>query len=231
MSEFTDDLMKRLNFVSKASNQYMHQNKQRLSGQQRVLSILNLEDNLSQSYLQEVLDLRPSSLAELLKKLEDKGDIERTEDPSDKRIKRIILTEQGRKNAEEYASFKAEDATEKFFSGLSEDEQQQLKDNLEKVAAGWDDDFKQQTDSFVDPMDRFEAMQKVRNEMMDKYGDNWDSMSPDDMKSMRKEMKSKMEELGVQGMGHHMHGMHGMHGMRGCGPRMGRANFRFGGMY
>lgn len=242
MSEFTDNLMKQLHFVSKASNQYMHQNNQRLTGQQRVLSILNLEDNLSQSYLQEVLDLRPSSLAELLKKLEDKGEITRSEDPTDKRIKRIKLTDQGRKTAEANSASKVQDATERFFSGLSDDEQQQLKDNLDKVADGWDDEFKKQADSFVDPMDRFASMQKVREEMIKKYGDDFENMTEDDARAFRKEMRSKMQDMGMmmRGKGHGMghgpmgHGsMRGGHGMHGCdGPRMGRrADFRFDGRW
>ena len=97
MSTMTDHLMKQLRFISEASNAFMSQNNQRLSGQQRVLAVLNLEDGLVQSYLAEVLDLRPSSLAELLKKMENSGDIQRKEDAADKRIKRIYLTETGRK--------------------------------------------------------------------------------------------------------------------------------------
>ncbi|MQS89570.1 MarR family winged helix-turn-helix transcriptional regulator [Companilactobacillus mishanensis] len=212
MSKFTDELMKKFHFVGKASNAFMHQNKQRLTGQQRVLAILRLEDNLSQSYLQEVLDLRPSSLAELLKKLEDNGDITRKEDESDKRIKRVILTDQGREKADENASFKAEDISADFFSGLSEEEQQVFENLLDKISNGWDDDFKKQADSFVDPMDRFASMQKMRDEMMKKYGDDFENMSPDDIKHMRHEMRHNMKEMGGHGMG--------MHGC--CGPGMGR---------
>ncbi len=98
MSTMTDHLMKQLRFISEASNAFMSQNNQRLSGQQRVLAVLNLEDGLVQGYLAEVLDLRPSSLAELLKKMENSGDIQRKEDAADKRIKRIYLTETGRKS-------------------------------------------------------------------------------------------------------------------------------------
>lgn len=232
MSEFTDNLMKRLHFVSKASNQYMHHNNQRLTGQQRVLAILNLEDNLTQSYLQEVLDLRPSSLAELLKKLENKELISRSEDSSDKRIKRITLTDAGREAAEKNSNAKVQDATEKFFSGLSDEQQHQLQDNLDKIVDGWDDDFKEHADRFVDPMDRFENMQKVRDELMQKYGDNFEDMSDEDARAFRKEMRQKMQGMGMMmpGRGHGMgHGPgHGMHGMRGCGgPGMGRRNFRF----
>lgn len=234
MSEFTDELMKQLHFVSKASNQYMHQNKQRLTGQQRVLSILNLEDDLTQSYLQEVLDLRPSSLAELLKKLEDKELITRSEDPSDKRIKRIKLTDAGRAKAVENAESKVQDATEKFFDGLSDDEQQQLKSNLDKVVDGWDDKFKEHADSFVDPMDRFEAMQQVRRDLIEKYGNDFENMSDEDAKAFRKEMRCNMREMGMMHHGGHGpmgRGMHrDMHGFGG--PKMGRrADFRFDGRW
>lgn len=68
MSEFTDDLMKQLRFISQASNAFMRDHKQKLTGQQRVLAVLAHADNLNQSYLAAILDLRPSSLAELLKK-------------------------------------------------------------------------------------------------------------------------------------------------------------------
>ncbi|WP_125711278.1 MarR family winged helix-turn-helix transcriptional regulator [Companilactobacillus zhongbaensis] len=244
MTNLTDELMKKLHFISKASNQYMHQNKQRLTGQQRVLAILNLEDNLAQSYLQEVLDLRPSSLAELLKKLEDKELIERNEDANDKRIKRITLTEAGKKEAEKNAIPTGNDATEKFFSGLTEEEQENLKANLDKIPEGWDEDFQQNADSFIDPMDRFENMQKVREEIMSKYGDNIDEMSEQDFREMRKEMRSKMQEMGMMmhgrnhgpqmGPGHRMpEGMEPNMHHRNCGgPGMHhRADFRFDGRW
>ncbi|WP_164507342.1 MarR family winged helix-turn-helix transcriptional regulator [Companilactobacillus furfuricola] len=246
MTNLTDELMKKLHFISKASNKYMHQNKQRLTGQQRVLAILNLEDNLAQSYLQEVLDLRPSSLAELLKKLEDKGLIERNEDPSDKRIKRVTLTADGKEAAEKNAAPSGKNATEKFFSGLTESEQESLKTSLDKIPEGWDEEFQQNADSFIDPMDRFENMQKVRDEIMSKYGDNMDEMSEQDFRSMRKEMREKMQEMGMMpgrhhgprmnqmgpmghGMGgHHMHGGHGNCGGPGMNHRSDfRANWRW----
>lgn len=234
MTELTDKLMKQLHFVGKAGSQYMYQHKQRLTGQQRVLAILNLEDNLSQSYLQEVLDLRPSSLAELLKKLEDKELISRKEDANDKRIKRITLTDSGRKEVKDNAVGEASITTEGFFAGLSESEQQSLHDTLEKVASGWDEDFQKQANSFVDPMDRFQAMQKVRNQMIEKYGDDFENMSEDDARAFRKEMRTQMKAMGMRMPGHgHGHGpmCHMMnHGGFGCSMGPGRhANFRFEG--
>lgn len=69
MSDFTKDLMRQLRFISSASNAFMN-TRQKLNGQQRVLAVLAKEDGLIQSQLAEILDIRPSSLAELMKKME-----------------------------------------------------------------------------------------------------------------------------------------------------------------
>jgi len=229
MSKLTDDLMKQLHFISEAGNTFMHEKKQRLTGQQRVLAILRLEDGLSQSYLGEVLDLRPSSIAELLKKLENSGDITRKEDENDKRTKLVYLTANGRKKADDNASLKDADYSESFFSGLNDDEQQQFSIYLEKIADGWDDNFKKQTDKFVDPMDRMQYMQKIHETMMEKFGDDWQDMSPEDMRhQMRKEMRKAMKNGDLPNH-HEMDMKMGfMPNMGfGCGHR-GRREFRFG---
>ncbi|WP_197914068.1 MarR family winged helix-turn-helix transcriptional regulator [Listeria sp. PSOL-1] len=194
MSHFTDELMKQLHFISEASNAYMSQKKQKLTGQQRVLAVLGLEDGLTQSYLAEVLDLRPSSLAELLKKMEEKGDIHRKEDAGDKRIKRVYLTEAGRLNAKENAALKKEDYSENFFSGLNQNEKKQFSEYLQKVADGWNEDLKQQAQRFVDPMDRMQAMQEMRESLMERFGHNWQELTPDEVKNLRKEIRKMMKE-------------------------------------
>jgi len=166
MSQTSDSLMKQLHFIMRASNCFMHQNKQRLSGQQRVLAILNLEDGLTQNYLAKVLALRPGSLAELLKKMEVKGYIKRTTDPEDKRSKHVYLTDEGHKEADKQSSVKNEDYSAEFFAGLDKDEQEQLSKYLQKIADGWDPEFKKQTQKFVDPTDRLKAMSAMRSAMM-----------------------------------------------------------------
>lgn len=235
MSELSDELLKKLNFVSRAGNHFLHQNNQRLTGQQRVLAILNLDDNLTQSYLQDILDLRPSSLAELLKKLETKGLIERTEDSNDKRVKKIALTDVGKEEVKKLTAKPSADLSEQFLAGLSEDEKVQLKDSLDKISNGWDDDFKEQTKNFIEPMDRFEKMQKVRESMLSKYGDDFDNMSPEEMKDFRKEMRQQMKDMGFSGRGPMHHGHRPMEHMHGGGPFGGpmghsRRDFRFDGM-
>lgn len=220
MSKLTDDLMKQLRFISEAGNFFMSQKKQKLTGQQRVLAILKLEDGLTQNYLAQVLDLRPSSIAELMKKMETNGDITRQEDENDKRSKHIYLTDAGRQKAEENASLKNDDYSEKFFAGLNDDERQQFSDYLQKISDGWDDEFKQNSDKFVDPTDKFKAMLNMRDQMMNMRED----MTPEDIEKMRHEMHKQMRHMPFGGPdcmpnfdGHTPHPFGG-HG-HGRGPR------------
>ncbi|MFD1417302.1 MarR family winged helix-turn-helix transcriptional regulator [Companilactobacillus keshanensis] len=199
MNELTNRLMKQLNFVSQAGNNFMHQNKQRLTGQQRVLAILRLEDGLSQSYLGDILNLRPSSIAELLKKLELSDDIIRKEDEKDKRNKLVYLTEKGQKKADDNAHQKNEDSNNDFFAGLNDEEKEQFGTYLQKISDGWSEEFKQQSSRFVDPMDRMKNMQKVHATMMEKFGDDWENMSPDEMRKVMHRAMRDSEYCGPRG--------------------------------
>lgn len=195
MSHFTDNLMRQFRFVTEASNFFMSQRKQNLTGQQRVLAALMVEDGVVQSYLAEVLDLRPSSLAELLKKMEKAQDIYREEDQQDKRLKRVFLTSQGQAKAKKNADQVKPDGSEAFFAGLSETEQQEFSSLLEKISLGWPAEFQQQADRFVDPMDRLKAMQSLKENYLNQFADNWQSMTKDELKQLKKEMRNSLKEM------------------------------------
>lgn len=190
MSQFTDQLMKQLRFISVASNAFMSQRKQRLTGQLRVLAILEKEDGLIQSQLAEILDLRPSSLAELLKKMENNGDILRKEEEQDRRLKRVFLTEQGREKIAGVTG-NGSSQSEDFFAGLTEEEKQQFGVYLEKIAAGWSEEFQEQAERFVDPMDRLKQMQDFREQFGEFDGD-WRNLSREDRRKFRDKMREEM---------------------------------------
>lgn len=206
MSNLTDDLMKQLRFISEAANFYMSQKKQKLTGQQRVLAVLKLGDGLTQNYLREILDLSPSSIAELMKKMENNGDIIRKEDEHDKRSKLIYLTDAGRQKAEDNASLKNENYSEAFLAGLNDEEKVNFSDYLKKISEGWDDDFKQNSEKFIDPTDRYQAMLNMREQMMDMR----DKMTPEDIEHMRHEMREHMRHSPFNHcMPRDYHGHHG----------------------
>ncbi|WP_129045329.1 MarR family winged helix-turn-helix transcriptional regulator [Companilactobacillus metriopterae] len=187
MSELTDKIIKQLEFIGIASHSYMYMNRPPMTGQNRVLSILSKEDGLIQSQLAEIIDIRPSSLAELLKKMEDNNLVTRSESEEDKRIKHVYLTDEGKAMAKGLSAEATE--SEMFFQGLSDEEKQQFSDILEKIPNGWDDEFKKQSDQFVNPMERLQRMQEFRNTTAHHHGFDWHEMSRDDKRKFREEMR------------------------------------------
>ena len=190
MSEFTKELMRQLRFISSASNAFMSQ-RQKLNGQQRVLAILAREDGLIQSQLAEILDIRPSSLAELMKKMENSVDVSRKEEAQDKRIKRVFLTEKGKQKAQSF-NHVGEDRSDVFFAGLTKEEQEQFSDYLQKISAGWQDEFQKQAGRFVDPMDRLRQMQAMRDQFAENWQEDWQNLSREEQHRMRHQMQREM---------------------------------------
>lgn len=162
MSSTSDQLMKQLYFVMRASRYYLFQNKELISGQKRVLTVLKLKDGQPQNYLATILALKPGSLAELLKKMELKGDIRREVDDQDKRVKRVYLTPAGKRKAAQLVKLEKGQDSAPFFAGLTADEQKQFSHYLTKITEGWDEDFKQKTEAFIDPAYRMKMIEKWR---------------------------------------------------------------------
>lgn len=102
-----------------------------LRGQNRVLVILSKEGTLIQSQLAEIMDIRPSSMTELLSKLEERGLITRTPDENDKRVTNVAITDAGKQAIEDDDS--TDDMLDQIFAGLSEDELAQLDELLSKL--------------------------------------------------------------------------------------------------
>lgn len=69
-------------------------------GMNRPLEVLAENDNVSSRELAELLDIRPSSLTELLSRLESEGLVARTPDENDRRVSRVSLTDKGREQAD-----------------------------------------------------------------------------------------------------------------------------------
>jgi DNA-binding MarR family transcriptional regulator len=88
-----------INMTERLRKQYSHPVNNTMSadrGQGRVLVLLNTNKDISQKELLYLLDCRPQSLAESLKKLEVSGLINRFQSIDDKRILNIELTSEGK---------------------------------------------------------------------------------------------------------------------------------------
>ncbi|MBO4538027.1 MAG: MarR family transcriptional regulator [Erysipelotrichaceae bacterium] len=98
--------------------------------QNRILSLLAINDGMNQRQLAYLLGIRPQSAGELLAKLENGGQISRQSDEADGRVNRIFLTEEGRKSAE---ALEKREEREDVFDFLSDDEKKQLEELLGKI--------------------------------------------------------------------------------------------------
>ncbi len=103
-------------------------------GQSRVLSILAQTNDASQRDMAEILDVRPSSMTEMLLRMEQSGLISRRQDENDHRVMRISLTESG-KLAASQSTTSTRDVTAALFKSLAAEEQAQLLALIDRVNA------------------------------------------------------------------------------------------------
>jgi DNA-binding MarR family transcriptional regulator len=106
--------------------------------QGHLLSVVAENAGAKQSELAEILDMRPSSMTEMLVKLEQSELIERKNDANDQRVMRIFLTEKGEK-ALKVAKAAIVEMSDSLFSSLSEEEQTQFLNLTEKLIANLED--------------------------------------------------------------------------------------------
>lgn len=120
--------------LMRACGHYLHHNSGRDMGQGRILAILAERKSMSQKELQEILQIQPGSVSEILSKLEEKGQILRKKDEEDKRRSVLELTDAGR---EAFCIQKQQGEGQQLFDALSESEKEELKKILGKLLESW----------------------------------------------------------------------------------------------
>ena len=123
-------------------NGHGHMQKQhRAFGRERLLTLIgSFEGGVRQKTLTERLRINPSSVSELISKLENDGYVRRTVDPSDKRATLITLTELGEARTAELADERNE-RLDRAFAALTDAEKEQLIGLLRKLnEAAWGGD-------------------------------------------------------------------------------------------
>jgi DNA-binding MarR family transcriptional regulator len=98
-------------------------------GQGRIITILKMQDGISTKDMSYLLDIRISSLNELLSKMEKAGYIKRESSEADKRVMLVKLTEKGKSEQQQ------EWTPGEIFDCLSEDEQKDFGEYLDRVIA------------------------------------------------------------------------------------------------
>ncbi|MDR1404814.1 MAG: MarR family transcriptional regulator [Candidatus Methanoplasma sp.] len=103
-------------------------------GQGRVLAVLKIKPTVSQKELGYLLDMSKQALAGLLKKLEEKGYIARTQSDKDRRSYDISLTDAGRRAIpDESTGTDCGWEIEEIFDCLNSEERQDLTGYLERI--------------------------------------------------------------------------------------------------
>lgn len=103
-------------------------------GQAHLLLLISQNNGASQGDLAGIMDVRPSSMTEMLVKMEQAGLVTRRQDDKDQRIMRIFLTEDGKKIANE-SKATVDDFTTKIFNCLTPEERDHMLKLTEKVSA------------------------------------------------------------------------------------------------
>ncbi len=101
-------------------------------GQGKVLSLLTAGGEMTQKELTDRAGIQPGSMSEVLKKLETGGYIRRMPDPRDGRGSIICLTEAGM-----IAARQTVDGAGEVYSGLTDEEKDNLLTLMEKLEASW----------------------------------------------------------------------------------------------
>ena len=100
---------------------------------EHILTIIDEhEDGIRQKDIAYELGINPSSMSELIGKLENDGYVARTIDPSDKRATLITLTELGQARAAEVEDEKTA-GFKQLFSRLTQEEKEQLYNLINKM--------------------------------------------------------------------------------------------------
>lgn len=128
MSEIRDDLYGRM----RACGHYLYHRSGSGAGQGKILTILSRRENMTQKELQEMLQIQPGSMSEILAKLEEKGLILRKKDDKDKRRSVLSLTGAGREYVREIR-----ENEKPLFDALDDNEQEELKKLLGKLLESW----------------------------------------------------------------------------------------------
>lgn len=184
------DILKNISLLSNVAQDILNSTNVTLSGQLGVLNILKQQDGLNQYELAEILDIKPSSLTELLKKLESKNEIRREVDVNNSKI--VYLTEQG---LHRINSIQSDDRKiQQLFEDINDDNKAELLTLSNQLSANAAKYFDVKT--YDDKMNRIDNLKFFR-EHFDTFGANKEFNRRDFYKMMhqrKKELKKFFED-------------------------------------
>ena len=139
ISKSNEKLVDLFRWASRLMARSYHRREHSHHAQARVLTIIQEKGSINQRELLEILDVRSSSLSEVLGKLERSGQIVRKKNEEDKRSFIITAADEAQAPGEGPADVSGEGA-ESPFACLDDQERQQLGNILEKLVQTLKDD-------------------------------------------------------------------------------------------
>lgn len=155
---------------------FLHQINEKTDNSYETLKLLTEEGNVTAGRISEYLDIKPSSVSQIIKKLENTGAIQRVKSPKDARVTYVTLTPIGEAAVQD-RSFNSEIKKE-MFKEFSEEELKRLDADLAKIVATvTSDSFNEQLNAiFSDDKkweqfrNMFEQFGRARDQMMARGG-------------------------------------------------------------
>ena len=142
------------------------EHRQRPNNQRRLLRILSTSSQpITAGTIADILDIRPASVTQIIKKLEEGGRVERIKDQQDARIVLIKITQNGLDFLNELDSTRNKLENE-IFDVFTDSEQQHFGEQLEQLNAHLNDEqFNEQFVNHLNSQQReqFEQLTNRRN--------------------------------------------------------------------
>lgn len=131
-SELYDALQKLNRYIHRSKHREMNIKDGIHRGQRKLLLLISENDGIIQRDLAEMLDMRPSSLTEVLSNLEKNSLIKREQDEKDRRVMHVYLSEEGKGLLEEIRKVN-NSLPDSIFSCLTTEEKEKMIDMVNKV--------------------------------------------------------------------------------------------------
>lgn len=97
-----------------------------------TLKLLASEDEVTAGRIAEYLDIKPSSVTQIIKKLESVEAVKRVKSDSDARVTIVVLTDKGRESLNAQGNI-SNGFKDEMFNGFSDEELDSLNDYLERL--------------------------------------------------------------------------------------------------
>ncbi|MFK7805094.1 MAG: MarR family winged helix-turn-helix transcriptional regulator [Anaerolineae bacterium] len=107
-------------------------------GQTPLIFALSHEDGRSSSELAELLEVTPATISNMVKRMEKAGFVQRKGDPTDERVKRVWLTEQGQGKVQDLHDVMMH-LQQISFGNFTAEEKEQFTHLMEKILANMEE--------------------------------------------------------------------------------------------